>query len=269
MLPPLHGGAPVGRTGYAGYTGRGGDSRLSDYVPSRASSRATSVYSSLDREVWSINRTPAPPSEASFAFGSDDGGSSRGSSRGASRLRGLPTPSDDRPPAPPTPPWPQWKQRAHQPMPPPTLHRTNVGPAPFRQRFAEAARARRLDERREEWLKRRHLAEQQRQIDELELQLRIQEKERLLACEERMRKEETIRQVLDVNPEKHKKLRKTKPLLQLLADRHLAAGHEKDFKSLASAINGKGSNSRRIFGRRKRTTSGLRQHRVRRNPSAQ
>ena len=267
MLPPLHGGRAAGYTGYAGYVGRGGDSRLSDYVPSRASSRATSVYSSLDREVWSINRTPAPPSEASFAFGSEDGGSSRGSSFGSSRLRGLPSPSDNRPPAPPTPPWPQWKQQKHQPMPPPSLHRTNVRPAPFRQRFAEAARARRLDERRDEWLKRRHLAEQQRQIDELELQLRIQEKERLMAREEHMREKEIIRQVLDVNTEKHKKHRKAKPLLQLLADRHLAAGSQKEFKSLASAIDGNGSNSRRIFGRRKRTTSGLRQHRVRHNPS--
>ena len=59
-----------------------------------------------------------------------------------------------------------------------------------------------------------------------------------------------------MNTEKHKKHRKAKLLLQLLADRHLAAGSQKEFKSLASAIDGNGSNSRRIFGRRKRTTSG-------------
>jgi hypothetical protein len=279
MLPPLHNGSPRAAGGYYGGYGQGGygqggrggggDSRLSDYGSSRASSRASSVYS-VDREVWSINRTPAPPSEASFAFGG-----SRASNRSL-----------------PSPPnrlileqqQQQQQQQQRKPMPPPypmgSLHRTGAEPAPFRQRYASAARARRLDERRDKWLERKRVAEQQREIEELEFQLHLQEKEMLWAREQQMQEKETIRRVRAVDAGKYEKQRKAQPLLQLIANRHLAAGNQKEFARLAGAIGAAGGrgygrgggggelSKQHVFGKQKRGMSGMRQNRVRRNPSS-
>ncbi len=266
MLPPLHNGSPrgYGGGGYDNYFGSGRRG-LANYGSSRASSRASSVYS-VDREVWSINRTPAPPSEASFAFGgSEDGG---GGSRASSRS--LPSP-DDRLQPQPSPP-PRWL-----PAPPPypmapMHHRTGSKPAPFRQRYASAARARRLDERRDQWLERKRLAKQQEEIEELEFQLHMQEKERLHVHEQQMQENETIRRVNAVDSDKYKKHRKAQPLLQLIADRHLAAGNQKEFNRLAGAIGTIGgrrpaATKQHVFGKQKRGRSGVPQNRVRHNPA--
>lgn len=270
MLPPLHGRSPrPSRDKISWRSPRQVDlsSPRGANSASRASSccsRGTSIYS-VDREVWSINRTPAPPSEASFAYASDCAESRRSSTRSQSgslndRLAEM-----------------KPEQRfVYQAMDKPTT----MKPAPYRQRFASAERQRRLDERRDKWLERHRLARQQREIEELEFQIALQEKQKQLQVEDAMKENEIIQRVNNTNADEFKEHRRQQGLLELLRDRHLAAGNREQVQQLSMAMQGHRRNGHRkhrriinpsmhqIFGQMKvRKDVGIRKNRVRYDPS--
>ena len=224
------------------------DSRTSSRATSRAStyagrrSRATSCYS-VDSEVWNANRSPAPLSEVSYNMSEagDDYHSPQPPSYSPRPPSFSPRPSSYSPRPPSHSSQHQQHQQHHEESTRPSfghydnqhqeihpqhisMQQTTIRPAPYQQRLKEQQRQRRLDQRRGNFLEKRRMQEQQKEIQALEKKIKEQEK--------KQRRENSNQYHLSTKKQRGKGV----SLLRILRDRHHNEGNHHEVHKLNSVL---------------------------------
>ena len=226
------------------------DSRTSSRATSRAShstyagrrSRATSCYS-VDSEVWNANRSPAPLSEVSYNMSEagDDYHSPQPPSYSPRPPSFSPRPSSYSPRPPSHSSQHQQHQQHHEEATRPSfghydnqhqeihpqhisMQQTTIRPAPYQQRLKEQQRQRRLDQRRGNFLEKRRMQEQQKEIQALEKKIKEQERTQ--------RRENNNQYHLSTKKQRGKGV----SLLRILRDRHHNEGNHHEVHKLNSVL---------------------------------
>ena len=212
----------------------------------RVTSSRASSYHSVDDEVWNVNRTPAPASEVSYNMEEsppnidNDNNNHNDNHNHNHNHKQSESHYSPRPPSFSSQPLPPQHQK-HQ------LHfsinqqdggggdgemygTTTMRPAPYKRRMREQQRQRRLDERMQQYLEKRQVKQQQKEIANLEREI---EKQHFVQTKE-MEFHEREKQMK--RNRKKGKVGDGAGLLRLLRDRHKIAGNMNEVEQFNSLL---------------------------------
>ena len=210
----------------------------------RVTSSRASSYHSVDDEVWNVNRTPAPASEVSYNMEEsphnidNDNNNHNDNHNHNHNHKQSESHYSPRPPSFSSQPLPPQHQK-HQ------LHfsinqqddggggmygTTTMRPAPYKRRMREQQRQRRLDERMQQYLEKRQVKQQQKEIANLEREI---EKQHFVQTKE-MEFHEREKQMK--RNRKKGKVGDGAGLLRLLRDRHKVAGNMNEVEQFNSLL---------------------------------